>query len=171
MLPHQKKRGTFYDICCGPFWKSPVVPGRWTNRRMEGNSHKGRGSDVARVLVCMHAESVCLCPTLCNLMGCSPPGSSIHVLFQARILEVLYIKNFGWYINDGAFNLTEFMANVGLVIKNWTCRTQILKPASWPCSCRNLQGVLAHVQLGVQASSASQDAYYFSEQSWRNHNL
>lgn len=54
--------------------------------------------------------------------------------------RVLYIKNFGWYINDGAFNLTEFMANVGLVIKNSTCWTQILKPASWPCSCHNLQG-------------------------------
>ena len=27
-----------------------------------------------------------LCPTLCNSMDCSPPGSSVHVL-QARVLE------------------------------------------------------------------------------------
>ena len=27
------------------------------------------------------------CPTLCNPMGCSLPGSSIHGIFQARILE------------------------------------------------------------------------------------
>ena len=27
------------------------------------------------------------CPTLCNLMDCSPPGSSVHGIFQARILE------------------------------------------------------------------------------------
>ena len=27
-----------------------------------------------------------LCPTLCNPMGCSPPGSSVHIL-QERILE------------------------------------------------------------------------------------
>ena len=27
------------------------------------------------------------CPTLCNPMDCSPPGSSIHGIFQARILE------------------------------------------------------------------------------------
>ena len=28
-----------------------------------------------------------LCPTLPDLMGCSPPGSSVHGILQARILE------------------------------------------------------------------------------------
>ena len=28
-----------------------------------------------------------LCPTLCDPMGCSPPGSSVHGIFQARIVE------------------------------------------------------------------------------------
>ena len=28
-----------------------------------------------------------LCPTLCNTMDCSPPGSTIHGILQARILE------------------------------------------------------------------------------------
>ena len=28
-----------------------------------------------------------LCPTLHNLMDCSLPGSSIHGIFQARVLE------------------------------------------------------------------------------------
>ena len=27
------------------------------------------------------------CPTLCNPMDCSPPGSSVHGIFQARMLE------------------------------------------------------------------------------------
>ena len=27
------------------------------------------------------------CPTLCDLMDCSPPGSSVHGIFQTRILE------------------------------------------------------------------------------------
>ena len=27
------------------------------------------------------------CLTLCNLMDCSPPGSSVHGIFQARVLE------------------------------------------------------------------------------------
>ena len=26
-------------------------------------------------------------PTLCNPMDCSPPGSSVHTILQARILE------------------------------------------------------------------------------------
>ena len=28
-----------------------------------------------------------LCPTLCNPMDCNLPGSSIHGIFQARVLE------------------------------------------------------------------------------------
>ena len=28
-----------------------------------------------------------LCPTLCDLMDCSLPGSSVHEILQARILE------------------------------------------------------------------------------------
>ena len=27
------------------------------------------------------------CPTLCNPIDCSPPGSSVHGIFQARVLE------------------------------------------------------------------------------------
>ena len=27
------------------------------------------------------------CPILCNLVDCSPPGSSVHGILQARILE------------------------------------------------------------------------------------
>ena len=33
------------------------------------------------------AESLQLCPTLCDPMDCSPPGSSVHEILQARILE------------------------------------------------------------------------------------
>ena len=33
------------------------------------------------------AESLQSCPTLSDPMDCSPPGSSIHGIFQARVLE------------------------------------------------------------------------------------
>ena len=33
------------------------------------------------------AKSLQLCPTLCDLMDYSPPGSSVHRILQARILE------------------------------------------------------------------------------------
>ena len=32
------------------------------------------------------------CPTLCNPMDCSPPGSSVHVIVQARTLEWVAIS-------------------------------------------------------------------------------
>ena len=39
------------------------------------------------VCMCMHAKSLQLCPTLCNPLDSSPPGSSVHGILQARILE------------------------------------------------------------------------------------
>ena len=35
----------------------------------------------------VHAKSFQLCPILCYTMDCSPPGSSLHGILQARILE------------------------------------------------------------------------------------
>ena len=32
------------------------------------------------------------CPTLCDPIYCSPPGSSVHGIFQARILEWVAIS-------------------------------------------------------------------------------
>ena len=32
------------------------------------------------------------CPTLCDPMGCSPPGSSVHGIFKARMLEAVAIS-------------------------------------------------------------------------------
>jgi len=39
------------------------------------------------VKVKSESEVVQSCPTLSNPMDCSPPGSSIHGIFQARVLE------------------------------------------------------------------------------------
>ena len=43
----------------------------------------------SRVIVtCVHARSVTqLCLTLCHPMDCGPPGSSVHEILPARILE------------------------------------------------------------------------------------
>ena len=40
-----------------------------------------KGSEVAQ-----------LCPTLCDPMDCSLPGSSVHGIFQARVLEAVAIS-------------------------------------------------------------------------------
>ena len=39
--------------------------------------------------VCLVIQS---CLTLCNTMGCSPPGSSVHGILQARVLEWVAIS-------------------------------------------------------------------------------
>ena len=44
------------------------------------------------VYVCVFAQS---CLTLYNFIGCSLPGSSVHVAFQAGILEWVAISNPG----------------------------------------------------------------------------
>ena len=42
----------------------------------------------------LQAQSLKSCLTLCNPMDCSPPGSSVHSIFQARILEWIVIPSF-----------------------------------------------------------------------------
>ena len=45
--------------------------------------HSGKGA-------CLHAQS---CTTLCDLKDCSQPGSSVHGISQARILEQVVIPS------------------------------------------------------------------------------
>ena len=37
--------------------------------------------------MCVHAKFLCACPTLCDPMDHSPPGSSVQGIFQARIFK------------------------------------------------------------------------------------
>ena len=52
---------------------------------------KNTGVGCHFLLQCMKVKSESevtqLCPTLRDRMDCSPPGSSVHGIFQARVLE------------------------------------------------------------------------------------
>ena len=48
-------------------------------------SSRGWGGGAGLPL--MLSQPLCMCLTLCNSMDCSLPGSSVHGIFQARILE------------------------------------------------------------------------------------
>ena len=49
------------------------------------------GSGLHTYVVC--AKWLQSCPTLCNPVDCSPPGSSVHGILQARILEWVAISS------------------------------------------------------------------------------
>ena len=66
---------------------SRVLPGTDSKQRLRCNVVKEKKRKIKG-----HAQ---LCPTLCDPMDYSPPGSSIHGIFQARVLEwvaILYSR-------------------------------------------------------------------------------
>ena len=83
-----------------------LAPGPHTpwSLHFQGPSELKRGSPWVDTgaPACMHAKSLQSCPTLCDLMDCSLPGSSVHVILQARILEWVAMlssrESFGWGI-------------------------------------------------------------------------
>ena len=50
-----------------------------------GTNHKPPRNEY----MCVHIKSLQSCMILCDPMDCSPPGSSVHGILQARILEWL----------------------------------------------------------------------------------
>ena len=71
-----------------------VRPHRWQPTRLLcpwNSPGKNTGVGCHFLLQCMKVKSenevAQLSPTLSNSMGCSLPGSSIHGIFQARVLE------------------------------------------------------------------------------------
>ena len=67
------------------------------------------------------------CLTLCNLMGYSPPGSSVHGILQARILEWVAIsfssessrpRDRTWVFHIVASFCTVWATREALVVKN-----------------------------------------------------
>ena len=50
-------------------------------------------SQAQKNTACMCAKSIQSCPTLWDPMDCNLPGSSVHGIFQARILELVAISS------------------------------------------------------------------------------
>ena len=74
-------------------WKRSYAGQDWrqeekgmTEDEMVGWHHWLNGHEVK------WSEIVQSCPTLCNPMDCSLPGSSVHRIFQARVLEWIAIS-------------------------------------------------------------------------------
>ena len=97
----------------------------------------------------MHAHSLQLCPTMYDPMDCGPPGSSVHGILQARILEWVampFSRGFSWsrdwthvfcgFFTGGRFFITEPLGKSSCLIKwakcylwseeHWSKRQQML---------------------------------------------
>ena len=93
-----------------------VRPQRWQLTRLSrpwDSPGKNTGVGCHFLLQCMKVKSESevthSCLTLSNPMGCSLPGSSVHGIFQARVLEWVAI----------AFSELE----VDLIVKTQNCKT------------------------------------------------
>ena len=75
--------GTRYLFLISSWQWGCVIPWERTLTRCFPASHSVPRA-FSTCFTCMHAQS---CPTLCDLMNYSPPGSSVHGILQARILE------------------------------------------------------------------------------------
>ena len=62
---------------------SPALTGRFFTREAQNQEFR---INIHTVL-CVPSLSAQSCAILCNPMDCSPPGSSVHGILQARILE------------------------------------------------------------------------------------
>ena len=60
------------------------------------------------------SEVTQLCPTLCKPMDCSLPGSSVHGIFQARLLEWVAIAFSQGYWSGLLFPSPEDLPNPGI---------------------------------------------------------
>ena len=68
------------DLCKRRF-RNHLVMFKMIKAEIHAESHEESESEFAQS-----------CPTLCNPMECSPPGSGIHGVFQARVLEWVAIS-------------------------------------------------------------------------------
>ena len=104
-------------------WVTSVVSDsvRPHNRQPTRLSHpwdspgKNTGVGCHFILQRMKVKSVCevahLCPTLSDPMDHSPPGSSIHGIFQARVLE--------WGTIAFSVNIKILICKMGIIIATY----------------------------------------------------
>ena len=83
---------------------------------------KNTGVGCHFLLQCMKVKSESevsqLCPTLSNPLDCSPPGSSVHGIFQARVLEWAAIA-FSVYSFTGSPFLSQESSPEGEAVENF----------------------------------------------------
>ena len=101
--------------------------------------HSDRGRKTVLIHMCVQAKSL-NCVRLCDPMDCSLPGSSVHGILQARILECIAVPS-----SRGIF-LTQGSNPCLLPLLNW--------------QTGSLRFVVFQKMLGQKESSKSEDSVY-----------
>ena len=72
-------------------WKIPWTekPGGLQSMIAKSRTRLSKCKEVQCHTSLLRVKSLQSCPTLCDPMDCSPPGSSAHVIFQVKILECI----------------------------------------------------------------------------------
>ena len=96
----------------GHSWEANTLGWLWTDK----SEVKIINLTFVNILVC--AQS---CLTLCNPMDCSPPGSSVHEISQAGILEQVAIS-----YSSGSFQSRDQTWVLMYVIKHSWCQKLLL---------------------------------------------
>ena len=96
-------------------WEVYPVKLRWTRKT---GQDRGMSPDWERLAAA--AKSLQSCPTLYNPIDGSPPGSSIHGIFQARVLEWVAIA-FSRNVETWRTRYWTHVSSIGN-LKHWTTR-------------------------------------------------
>ena len=122
--------GTRLTCCC---WVAAVVSDSvWPHRRQptrlprpRDSPGKNAGVGCHFLLQCMKVKSegevAQSCPTLSDPRDCSPPGSSVHGIFQARVLEwgaIAFSNAWKWKVK------VKSLSHVRLLATPWTAAYQ-----------------------------------------------
>ena len=74
------------------------------------------------ILTCVCAKSLQSCLTLCDHMDCSPPGSSVRGIFQAKILEwvaMLFSRGSSWCRDWTCISCAPALQVGSLLLSHW----------------------------------------------------
>ena len=106
-----------------PSSKTSSQPGAWTC--VSRGSWATGGASFASAAAAAAAKSLQSCPTLCDPIDGSPPGSSTHGIFQARTLEWVAISfSNAW---KGKVKVKS-LSRVWLLVSPWTAAYQAPPP-------------------------------------------
>ena len=82
-----------------------------------------------QLISCVFAKSLQSFPTLCDPLGCSPPGSSVHGILQARILEWVAMPSSRGSSQSRDWTWVSYVSRVGNLVLYHQC--QLGSPLNW----------------------------------------